>query len=106
MRQPTQPPSSAKTEPAAGPRSCSPSSRGLQQQRRQGGAERQRVERRDDRRDGDRQGELAEELAGDAGDERARHEHGVSTRPIAMTGPETSSIALIVASRGASPCSM
>ena len=47
----------------------------LQQDGRQGRAERQRVERRDHRRDGDGQGELPEELPGDAADERARHEH-------------------------------
>ena len=47
---------------------------GRSKQRRQGRAERQRVEGGDDGRDGDRQGELPEELTGDAGDERARHE--------------------------------
>ena len=47
-----------------------------QQQRGKGRAQRQRVERRDQRRNRDGQGELAEELADDAGNERARDEHG------------------------------
>ena len=48
-----------------------------EQQRGQGGTERQRVERRDDRRNGNRQRELAEELAGDAADKGARDEHAL-----------------------------
>ena len=47
-----------------------------QQPRRQRRAQRQRVERRDERRDGDGQRELPVELAGQAADERRRHEHG------------------------------
>ena len=47
----------------------------LQQQRGQRRAKRQRVERRDHRRDGDGQRELPVELAGEAADERDRHEH-------------------------------
>ena len=46
-----------------------------QQQRGQGWAERQRVERRDDHRHGDGDGELLVELAGDAGNEGGGHEH-------------------------------
>ena len=69
----------------------------LQQQSRQGRTERQRVERRDQRRDGDGQGKLTEELAGDAADEAHGTNTALSTKPTAMTGPDTCSIALIVA---------
>ena len=51
----------------------------LEQDRAQGGRERQRDEGREHRRDGDRQGELPEELAGDAGEKRGRYEHGGET---------------------------
>jgi hypothetical protein len=47
----------------------------LQQQRRESRTKGQRVERRDDRRDRDGHGELPVELAGQAADERRRHEH-------------------------------
>ena len=56
------------------------------------------------RRDGQR--ELPVHLAGDAAQERRREEHGHQHSVIAMTGPVTSFIAWMVASRGAIPCSM
>ena len=55
--------SPAPRPPATGSAWCDPLSLGLQEDRRQGRAQRQRVERRDDRRRSDRERELAEELA-------------------------------------------
>ena len=78
----------------------------LQQQGGQGRAERQRVERRDQRRDGDGQGELTKELPVMPLMKAHGTNTALSTRPTAMTGPDTCSIALMVASRGARPCSM
>ena len=49
---------------------------GLQEDRRQGRAQSQGIERRDDRRRSNRERELAKELPGDPGDEGARDKHG------------------------------
>lgn len=71
-----------------------------------GGFEREGVDRTQERRRRDGQRELPVELARDPAEERGRMNTAMRTNVIAMTGPVTSSIALTVAARGASPFSM
>ena len=78
----------------------------LEQQRRQRGAERERVERRQDHRNRDGHGELLVEPAGDSWNECGRHEYRGENQRDADHRPEISSIAFKAASLGASPSSI